>query len=157
MEFIPAVKWVFYTTIGVALLSGLIGKGAFVADAVYYGSQALAAMLLGTVAGAVIAPLLLPWLPGRAFALKGALTGAAAALILPLITFVSNLELLAWTLITIGTSSFLTMNFTGSSTFTSLSGVKKEMKEAVPFQIAAVSLGLALWIATLFVDRGGTL
>ena len=40
--------------------------------------------------------------------------------------------------------SFLLMNFTGCSTFTSLSGVKREMK-AIPAQIAAGTMGLVLW------------
>jgi acetyl-CoA decarbonylase/synthase complex subunit gamma len=38
------------------------------------------------------------------------------------------------------------MNFTGSSTFTSLSGVKKEMKSAIPLQISLSVIGLALFI-----------
>lgn len=157
MELIPAVKWILYGAAGVALVSGSIGRDTFWADAIHYGLRALTALSLGTVAGAVIAPLLLPWLPGRAFSLKGALTGAAAALLLPLITLTSGLELMAWTLIIVATSSFLTMNFTGSSTYTSLSGVKKEMKEAVPFQIAAVSLGLILWVTALFSGRGAVM
>jgi hypothetical protein len=40
------------------------------------------------------------------------------------------------------------MNFTGASTFTSLSGVKKEMRWAVPLEIAAASLGIMLWIGS---------
>jgi acetyl-CoA decarbonylase/synthase complex subunit gamma len=42
-------------------------------------------------------------------------------------------------------SSFFAMNFTGSTTFTSLSGVKKEMRIALPLQIAASLLGLLLF------------
>jgi acetyl-CoA decarbonylase/synthase complex subunit gamma len=43
------------------------------------------------------------------------------------------------------------MNFTGSSTYTSLSGVKREMRVAVPLQITAAVIGLGLWITGLFV------
>ena len=43
------------------------------------------------------------------------------------------------------------MNFTGASTYTSLSGVKKEMRRAVPLQILGVLSGLAAWIAARFV------
>jgi hypothetical protein len=42
------------------------------------------------------------------------------------------------------------MNFTGSSTFTSPSGVEKEMRLAIPAQLAAVVLALALWLWTAF-------
>jgi acetyl-CoA decarbonylase/synthase complex subunit gamma len=50
-----------------------------------------------------------------------------------------------------GISSFLAMNFTGSSTFTSLSGVQKEMKTALPAQITAASLGFIVWTITRFI------
>ena len=58
-------------------------------------------------------------------------------------------------MIIVALSSFLTMNFTGSSTYTSLSGVKKEMKEAVPFQVGAGTVGLLLWIVSFFKAGGG--
>ncbi len=157
MELIPAGKWVIFITAAVTLISGVFGRNSFSQDALHYGSRSLLALTLGTAAGAVVAPLLLPWLPGRAFALKGAITGAAAAFLFPLIVMTGRLELLAWTLVTIALSSFLAMNFTGSSTYTSLSGVKKEMREAVPFQITAVSIGLVLWLTSLFTGGGGTL
>jgi acetyl-CoA decarbonylase/synthase complex subunit gamma len=48
-------------------------------------------------------------------------------------------------------SAYLAMNFTGCSTFTSLSGVKKEMRFAVPMQIAALALGTASWIISIFI------
>jgi acetyl-CoA decarbonylase/synthase complex subunit gamma len=53
-------------------------------------------------------------------------------------------ELVSWFLIITAISSFLAMNFTGSSTFTSLSGVRKEMKIFVPLQISFASIGLIL-------------
>jgi len=155
MELIPASKWVLSITLAVTLLSGLLGRGTFVTDALHYGSRSLLALVLGTVAGAVAAPVLLPWIPGRAFALKGVFTGAAAALLLPFFNFTTGLELSGWTLVIVSLSSFLAMNFTGSSTYTSLSGVKKEMREAVPFQIMAGSAGLVLWLVSLFTGTGG--
>ena len=154
MELVPAAKWILFISIVIAMVSGLLGRGTFSADALYFGSRSLLALAIGTFAGAVAAPLLLPWIPGRAFALKGALTGAAASLVLPLFTVSSKVELTAWILVIISLSSYFTMNFTGSSTYTSLSGVKKEMREAVPFQITAASGGLVLWIIALFT--GGT-
>jgi acetyl-CoA decarbonylase/synthase complex subunit gamma len=48
-------------------------------------------------------------------------------------------------------SSFLAMNFTGSSTFTSLSGVKKEMKISVPFQIGFALVGIILQVVGKFI------
>lgn len=154
VELIPASKWVIGLSLTIGLLSGLLGEGTFSGDALRYGSRAFLSLVLGTAAGAVAAPVLLPWIPGRAFSIKGALTGAAAAMVIPFVFYARGVELVSWTLITISLSSFLAMNFTGSSTFTSLSGVKKEMKEAVPFQVTAGSLGLVMWLVALFT-RGG--
>jgi hypothetical protein len=43
------------------------------------------------------------------------------------------------------------MNFTGSSTFTSLSGVKKEMKISVPLQIGFALIGTILLVVGKFI------
>lgn len=155
MELVPASKWAASIALAIALISGILGKGDFLSDAMHYGTRSLLALVFGAAAGAVVAPLLLPWLPGRAFALKGVFTGAAAAMLIPFFIFTTRLELSAWSLITISVSSFLAMNFTGSSTYTSLSGVKREMREAVPFQVTAGSVGLILWLASLFTSTGG--
>jgi hypothetical protein len=48
-------------------------------------------------------------------------------------------------------AAYLGMNFTGASTYTSLSGVKKEMRWAVPFEIAGAVVGLGLWLGSRFV------
>ena len=68
------------------LLSG-IGPGVFSpAAAVQRGALLLGATALGILAGAVLVPLLLPWLPARQFWLKGVYTGlAVAALARPLV------------------------------------------------------------------------
>jgi acetyl-CoA decarbonylase/synthase complex subunit gamma len=43
------------------------------------------------------------------------------------------------------------MNFTGSSTVTSLSGVRKEMRYAFPLQAIGALGGLLLWVAGHFL------
>jgi hypothetical protein len=42
------------------------------------------------------------------------------------------------------------MHFTGSSTFTSPSGVEKEMRKAIPGQAAALLIGGLCWLASAF-------
>jgi hypothetical protein len=101
----------------------------------------------------VATPILLPWLPTRAFALKGALAGMVAGLVVVLL-FKSSLiwlEALALLLITVSLSSYLAMNFTGSTPFTSPSGVEKEMRRAIPLQAGAVLVALVAWISAEFV------
>jgi len=45
----------------------------------------------------------------------------------------------------------LGMNFTGASTYTSLSGVKKEIRWALPLEIGAGVIGLSIWIGSHFI------
>ena len=76
-------------------------------------------------------PLLLPWLPFRSFALKGALAGIVPTAIVLLwpeaFGFSGNLiSGLGNSLVLLGLSAFLALNFTGATTFTSYSGVKLE-------------------------------
>jgi hypothetical protein len=108
------------------------------------------------LAGCFFVPLLLPWIPGKAFAWKGWLVGiiwAASINILngwPLNPEYGLLRALAYMLILPSISAYYAMNFTGASTYTSLSGVLKEMKIAVPAIItSAVSGGILLLFSLL--------
>ncbi|HWP97095.1 MAG TPA: mercury methylation corrinoid protein HgcA [Syntrophomonadaceae bacterium] len=99
--------------------------------------------------GAVITPALLPWIPGRAFAWKGWLLGMLWAVFLVskgagFSGLPAVLNSLSYLLILPAISAFLAMNFTGASTYTSLSGVKREMKVAVPAIIGSAASGLLI-------------
>ncbi|MCX6304556.1 MAG: mercury methylation corrinoid protein HgcA [Bacteroidetes bacterium] len=134
------------------MLSGFT-PGGYSVDLVFSsGWKTTVNLFAGYLAGCVLAPALLPWIPFRRFALKGLATGWLVALVLATLHFLGAgaTEIIAWFLMIGGLSSFMAMNFTGSSTFTSLSGVQKEMKTALPVQIAMVSVGLAGWIFTRF-------
>ncbi len=139
------------------LLSGLAGPGSFWSGSVTHGLVALYAILGAILAGAVLTPLLLPWLPGRAFALKGLWAGFLTAALLavtrwPAATALDpRLEILAWVFMISAASAYLGMNFTGSSTYTSLSGVKREMRRAIPLEIAAGVVGVGLWATARFI------
>ena len=103
------------------------------------------------LAGIVLAPLFLPAIPFRPFALKGAFWGAAITMLINSLFQISFPENLAMGLLNLSIASFVTMNFTGSSTYTSLSGVKKEMKWAIPLQIAFAVVGLAIFTIQKFL------
>lgn len=135
----------------IIVISGLDRKGILFGKVLETSVFPLTNLLGAYIAGLVIAPLLLPFIPFRAFALKGAFWGLVSALILNLLFHVTSLEGIALGLISVSIASFLTMNFTGSSTYTSLSGVNKEMKTAVPIQIAFAFIGLSLFITSKFI------
>lgn len=151
LSFLP--KPAFWVLIAAFLISGL-GPGLFSAGSAWQRGWLLAgACAAGIVAGTVVSPALLPWLPGTAFALKGAVAGlvAGGGLIWALGVPVPGLAALALLLCTTALSSFLAMNFTGSTPFTSPSGVEKEMRRAIPLQLAAVIAAAGTWIGSAFV------
>jgi hypothetical protein len=154
IEFIAAVKPFLIIAPVLFILGGIGGPAGFWANAVNYGLFAVAAFLSAILAGAVLNPLLLPYLPGRAFSIKGFSIGFIVALILlylrgsNLHTGAGIIEALAWLLIIPAVAGYLAMNFTGCSTYTSLSGVKKEMSWALPAQIIAGACGLVIWLAS---------
>lgn len=128
------------------ILSGLDSSGLSFSGMLSSSPFPLINIAGAYIAGIVIAPILLPVAPFRAFALKGAFWGLVVTVLLHLAHPVTPLESIAMGLLNISAASFLTMNFTGSSTFTSLSGVKKEMKWAIPFQVVFLVAGLALFV-----------
>ncbi len=135
------------------LLSG-IGPDVYSLERLFARGGALVlAMLVGICSGTILVPLLLPWLPGRSFALKGALTGiGCGALLLLLSRFALSAQEAAGLFLLIAViSSYQGMNFTGSTPYTSPSGVEWEMKRAIPLQIGALFVGLISWLAVPFV------
>ena len=135
------------------ILSGLNRKEYSVDLAYHDGLRSGFILLIAYVTGCAITPVLLPWVPFRRFALKGLLTGWLAAFILAYFNFLGQgtIEIISWFLMIGSISSFLMMTFTGTSTFTSLSGVQKEMKTAVPAQIGMAGLGFIAWIISKFI------
>ena len=138
------------------LISGFGGAGGFVENMTQDGIFSLIAFLCAIFSGAVLTPLLLPYLPGRAFTTKGIAVGLPVAIAL-LYAWGGDLqswrEILlggAWLLMIPAFSAYLAMNFTGASTYTSLSGVKREMRWALPLEIVAGLSGLAMLLASRF-------
>jgi len=112
--------------------------------------QPLSFLAIAFVTGTMIVPVLLPYIPGRPFAVKGFLVnGLVTGAILTFIPAFSSLpviDIIAWLLITSSIASFFAMNFTGSTTYTSLSGVRKELRYAAPMQIGAFASGFLIWV-----------
>ena len=138
----------------------ILGAGLFVVDLLgldVFSLKGFLPFVGAALVGVVLVPLLLPWIPGRAFAFKGWLLGlfyAFAVSVLYGYLLSANpdwTQALVYFLILPALSSFLAMNFTGSSTYTSLSGVVKEMRFAMPFFFVTGFVGLALMMLKAFI------
>jgi acetyl-CoA decarbonylase/synthase complex subunit gamma len=157
VELIAALK-AGLITIAILFLISLLGRaGETWVMALSHGLFSGLAVLTAILAGVVLTPLLLPWLPGRAFSVKGLSLGLLSAAILLVFrwggwaTILNSLEILAWLLLIPALSAYLAMNFTGASTYTSLSGVKREMRWALPLEIGAGIVGIILWFGSNFI------
>jgi acetyl-CoA decarbonylase/synthase complex subunit gamma len=157
VDIVGNLKYAIFASACFFLLSGL-GPGWYSMDRVAsYGFIDAIFPLLSAWSGAVLPAALLPWLPGRAFSMKGAYAGILPMIVAVLLGmlhpefFRNRLSVISWLFLFPAVTSFIGMNFTGSSTYTSLSGVKKEMRIAVPAQISCAAVGLVLWLVGLFI------
>lgn len=146
VELVTAWRASLVALILIFLLSGLGQNGFSFTGALSRGFTPGLTYLGALFLGSVVTPALLPWIPGRAFSLKGAQVGLLWALLLTH-TSASNwsgASLVGLFLIAPALTAYFAMNFTGCSTFTSLSGVQKEMRIAVPVIILSIVSGGAV-------------
>lgn len=131
---------------GLMFLLNLIGLTKFTGTDVYSYIGAI-------IFGCILTPMLLPWIPGKAFSLKGWLLGLLwASGVVVFNGFFHGavygiLTGIAYLLVLPSISAYGALNFTGCSTYTSYSGVFKEMKIAIPLISASIGLGIILIIA----------
>lgn len=118
-------------------------------------------VVLTVVSGTVLFPLLLPWLPTRDFSTKGWILGLLGAIVvvlwqvLWLATGASGahqfLHAAGYLLLWPPVVAYISLNFTGASTFTSRSGVKVEMRKYIRPMIVSLALGIILSIIARFL------
>jgi len=114
-----------------------------------HGRLAALAVIMSFLAGTVLFPALLPWLPMRDFTSKGFILGGAVALVFALAEVLGGGRWrLGWALSYLlalpAVTAYLALNFTGSTTFTSRTGVRREIYAYVPAMAALFGAGLLL-------------
>lgn len=152
VELSIVLKYLLWVLLAAFLISG-IGSGIFSLEAAWFrGLMVSGGLLAGLLAGAVLVPVLLPWIPARAFSIKGAFTGVIAGIgvVWMFWSGINGWEALALFLLVGAFSSNMAMNFTGATPFTSPSGVEKEMRKALPLQAVALLIAVIAWIGSAF-------
>jgi CO dehydrogenase/acetyl-CoA synthase delta subunit len=120
----------------------------------FLGGWMLSLAAIATVlAGTALFPIFLPWLPTHNFSSKGFLLGGLVALPFALATFLVHPAWAWWQqagqalgllLLMPAVIAFISLNFTGSSTFTSRTGVRREMYRYIPIMAWTFGSGLIL-------------
>ncbi|HDL20896.1 MAG TPA: acetyl-CoA synthase subunit gamma [Nitrospirae bacterium] len=151
MEINPAMKKYYpWYALAVLLIFGAQPSGILFKDAFAGGFPFLVLGLVSVIAGAFLTPALLPFIPFRSFAVKGWIVGIVSiylsmnyfaivpvdGLILQLVSYLF-FPLLA---------SYIALQFTGSTTFTGMSGVNKELRIGLPVYIAGAGTSVILSI-----------
>jgi len=139
-------------------LKTLAGVSAFVFAACALAGGFSSAWLglgayLGAALGGIVAvPLLLPWLPTRSFAVKGASVGLLWTLgyLFLLGGDWSPMTTAAACLLLTPVSAYHGLNFTGCTPYTSRSGVKKEMRIGIPLMGISIMMGLLVFALSRF-------
>ncbi|NOX56659.1 MAG: acetyl-CoA synthase subunit gamma [Planctomycetes bacterium] len=157
VELVMAMKYILLMAICFFLLSGLGADGYSWQRAIAIGLPCAAVAAAVSFGSILLTPVLLPWLPGRMFAVKGFWLGVAMLGIVGVWSNVRQMPVRSWVAVAswcvlIPTlASFMAMNYTGSTPYTSLSGVRVEVRRAVPVQVIGAVIGVALWLTGRFV------
>jgi hypothetical protein len=150
MEIVPALKGFLIFLAAVFILFGLQPQGILFRSVAYSGIPVMILGAAALLAGTFLTPLLLPWIPFRSFALKGFLASGAITALLVFLMRGEALEsayLMAFSLTFFpAAGSYLALQFTGSTSFTSISGVRKELKIALPLYIGAGGVSMILFV-----------
>lgn len=135
--------WAFLACFALAAL----GPGGFSLQGIFYSALgAFTVVLSGFVSGTFLVPAFLPWLWFRAFAAKGLMTGLIAGIPAAMVLGGSGSEIFACVAGVAGFSSWFAMHYTGSTPYTSLSGVDHEMRIFMPVQALVVLLAILAWM-----------
>ena len=125
-----------------------------------HGLLAAMGIVVAFLCGVALFPILLPWLPTIDFSSKGYVLGGAASLAFALAEWCGHVQEpwwqrggwgLAYLLALSSLTAYLALNFTGSTPFTSRTGVRQEIDTYIPFMAALFGLGLILAIVLTVV------
>jgi hypothetical protein len=121
------------------------------------GAWGAVGAVAAVLAGALLFPLLLPWLPTREFSVKGFFLGGLVALAVALGAWQGGASwglgprigrALALALAIPAVVAYLALNFTGATPLTSPTGVAREMRRYIRPMAILAGLGIILTIAT---------
>ena len=148
MELIPALKKFPIAAVILLAVFGMRPEGIMYNYALNEAMPFLMLTFAAILSGALITPLLLPVIPSRSFAVKGWIAGMAATAPVVILTslfretswLIKSYALLLFPLL----SSYLGLQFTGATTYTGISGVKKEIQIAVPIYAAGAMIVILL-------------
>ncbi len=150
IELVPVFKAFPKFALIILVIFALQPSGILFGDAIKHGLPVLLIGTIAALAGAMITPVLLPFIPFRSFAIKGWIAGAL--FITPVLYYFgfldsANIIFMAFAyLLFPALSSYLALQFTGASTYTNLSGVVKELRIAMPVYKTVLAVSVIILV-----------
>src|SRR3990167_1217350 len=149
MELLPALKGYVLYVLLIFFIIGLKPSEIVFKDGLADGLPFIFLGFLAVLAGALVTPLLLPFVPFRSFVVKGWFVGVVFILIginnIPIATPTNVFYAFSFLFFPLA-SSYIALQFTGSTVFTGMSGVKKELRFALPVYMSGTFISLALLV-----------
>lgn len=151
VELMHTIKFQLMAIVLPLFISLPVNEGFF-SRVILYAAYLEGSLLLSVI----LFPLLLPFLPGRFFSVKGTVLHVIWTVFFCMLTwkqlsgpglFIVPLFFLAG-----GVSAYITMNFTGSSSFTSQRGVELEVKRSIPPILVSIVLGVLSSAGMFFMN-----
>jgi len=118
------------------------------------------AAIASILAGLVLFPILLPFIPTREFSSKGFILGGIVALAFAIVYIFQNIDTSYWRQVGGALSymlamppvtAFIALNFTGSTPITSVTGVRKEIYQYIRWMAGLFMAGILLLIVLMIV------
>jgi hypothetical protein len=139
--------------------------GAIAAGYLLGGWLAASAAAVSILSGIILFPVLLPYLPTREFSFKGYILGAVALVPIifwklnsvPVISWQEILSVLGFLLLFPSITAFISLNFTGSTPFTSKTGVRFEMNKYIPVMAWFFGIGTVLTLLLRILNLTGVI
>ena len=153
VELVNGIKNFILFAVAFIILSGIYKSGYSIDIAFHKGLRSVLFLSIAFASGTILSPILLPILPFRHFSLNGLSVGLILSAFIFFLGFndISVFEKISWMIMIPSISSFLFLNFTGSTTYTSLSGVLKETKTFLPIIIVLFVIGFIFWLISNFL------
>jgi hypothetical protein len=158
IELNPAFRSLPLLALAILLLAGIEPNGILYKSILSDGLPLLIMLIISILSGAFLTPVLLPFIPFKSFAAKGWIVGtlitgllfAFVPYFMPANIFYAIFGLLIFPAF----SSYLALQFTGATTFTSISGVKKEIRYSMPVYKVAIAVSAVMFIAYKIKEWG---
>jgi acetyl-CoA decarbonylase/synthase complex subunit gamma len=157
LELTVMFKWMVLLVIFLLGLSGFHGTNFSWERVVNTGVPTVGLLLTAWITAGFFVTAFLPYLPGKMLSAKGLQSGLILSLLLYIYWTVIQipqdglLGIGGLALLITGISSYLGLVLTGSMPYTSISGVRLEMRRMVPVIVLIIILGFVLWTLERFV------